>query len=196
MNEIFKDLKDYEGLYQVSNCGRVLSLAKGDGNGNKDRILKQAPNVCKHGTYYYVSPSKNGKARSQQVHRLVAQAFLPNPENKPHVNHIDNDPSNNHVDNLEWCTHSENMLHAHRQGRLDATIAKANKANTDNHQLRAEKRFSALLGDKFISTQMIPNTKGKRSVTYNCKHCNTVYTTRHDSPILGRCRNCKEEEIV
>jgi len=66
--------------------------------------------------YYYVCLSKNGKVRKFKVNRLVAQAFIPNPDNKPFVNHIDGDKLNNNVNNLEWCTQSENMLHAYKYG--------------------------------------------------------------------------------
>ena len=109
MEEIWKDKKDYEGHYQVSNFGRVKSIKFG-----KEIILKQK---IKDG-YYYVGLSKNGIAKNYFVHRLVAQAFLPNPNNLPCVNHKDEDKLNNNVDNLEYCSYSYNNTYGTRLERV------------------------------------------------------------------------------
>ena len=114
-DEIWIDIKGYEGKYFISDKGRVLSTPS---DGKPDKILKQE--VTKRGnhtTYRRVTLSKEGKVQRFQVHRLVAEHFIPNPSNKPMVNHIDNDGSNNNTDNLEWCTAKENMQHSARQGR-------------------------------------------------------------------------------
>ena len=95
MKEIWKDIKDYEGHYQVSNLSRVKSIKFG-----KERIMKQ--NIRRG--YYYVCLSKNGIAKNYFVHRLVAQAFIDNTDNLPQVNHKDENKLNNNVDNLEWCS--------------------------------------------------------------------------------------------
>lgn len=105
MKEIWKDIKDYEGHYQVSNLSRVKSIKFG-----KEIIMKQ--NI-KRG-YYYVGLLKNGKQKNYLVHRLVAEAFLDNPNNYPCVNHKDEDKLNNNVDNLEWCTASYNNTYGTR----------------------------------------------------------------------------------
>lgn len=109
--EIWKNIEGYEGKYQVSNLGNVKSLETwtGDRYIKREKILKN--NLYGNG-YYYVGLSKNGKVKRYKVSRLVAQEFIPNPENKPFINHIDGDKLNNHIDNLEWCTQSENMKHA------------------------------------------------------------------------------------
>lgn len=104
MQEILKDIVGYEGLYKVSNLGYV----KG-----KKGILK--PYINLRG-YYSVCLVKHNKPKTYRLHRIVAQAFIPNPDNKPQVNHIDGDKSNNKAENLEWCTQSENMKHAFRIG--------------------------------------------------------------------------------
>ena len=93
--------------YEVSNLGRV----KGHG-----KIMKPYKHRV---TYKMVDLYKSGKRVARgMVHRMVANAFIPNPDNKPEVNHIDGNPSNNRVDNLEWVTHYENHLHAHRTGLI------------------------------------------------------------------------------
>lgn len=112
MKEIWKNIVGYEGLYQVSNLGRVKSLTRCGGRGYKqirpERILKQA-NV---GGYLVVVLCCNGASKMMRVHRLVAQAFIPNPSNLPIINHNDLNKTNNVVTNLIWSTHQSNMEHA------------------------------------------------------------------------------------
>lgn len=119
MEEIWKDIEGYEGYYQVSNLGRVRSLEhyrKTDRGGyiQKGRILKQE--IMKGKGYCQVSLSKKGKTKKFRVHRLVLEAFVLNPMNKPYVNHINAIRNDNRVDNLEWCTQSENVKHAYKLG--------------------------------------------------------------------------------
>ena len=115
MQEIWKDIEGYEGLYQVSNKGRVKSLSRlvvrvGKPNYiTKEKILKCSE--LKGTGYPAVSLGSNNNFKSMLVHRLVAQAFIPNPDNLPEINHIDNNKNNNHVNNLEWC----NRLYNERQ---------------------------------------------------------------------------------
>ena len=123
MQEIWKDIKNYEGLYQVSNLGRIKSLNRYSYNSvgkyNKkifERILKQA--IAKPG-YYVINLTKNGKQKTYRIHRLVAETFIPNPNNYPMINHIDCNKLNNKVENLEWCTHTHNMQEAARNGLMN-----------------------------------------------------------------------------
>ncbi len=110
MEEIWKDIHGYEGLYQVSNLGNVRSLHyRAKSKGSKIQNLKQQINK---GGYLKVTLLKNGKAKNFFVHRLVACEFIPNPNNKPQINHLDGNKSNNTINNLEWATNSENQTHA------------------------------------------------------------------------------------
>ena len=101
--EIWKPIKDFEGYYEVSNIGRVRSLNyKRTGKG---KILK---NIEDYKGYLEVGLTKNGKRKQFRIHRLVAEAFIPNPENKPCIDHINTVKSDNRVENLRWVTYKEN----------------------------------------------------------------------------------------
>lgn len=119
INEIWKDIKGYEGMYQVSNLGRVKSLGI-SGCSNiclKDKILN--PSFDRKNGYKRACLCKSGNEKRVGVHILVANAFIPNPENKPQVNHINGDKTDNRVENLEWCTCMENIQHSIKMGLVD-----------------------------------------------------------------------------
>ncbi len=113
----WRDIKGYEGLYQVSDTGLVRSVDRMT-TGNRNRMLKGK--LLSQGTntfgYFVVALCKDGKARTKRVHRLVAEAFLPCDNERPYINHKDGNPQNNQVDNLEWCTQKENVQHAYDTG--------------------------------------------------------------------------------
>lgn len=111
--EVWKDIEGYEGRYQVSNLGRVKRVTTG-------RILKSCKN---RGGYLYVNLCKQGVVSNKRIHRLVAQAFIPNPENKSDINHIDEDKTNNTVTNLEWTTRKENLNHGTHNDRVSKTLS-------------------------------------------------------------------------
>jgi len=108
-NEIWKDIKGYESLYQISNYGRLKSLIKKE----KIIIIKL---IHDKKNYLNYTLHKNGRTKSEKIHRLVAEAFIPNSENKPQINHINGIKTDNRVCNLEWCTNSENQIHAYKNG--------------------------------------------------------------------------------
>jgi hypothetical protein len=115
--EIWKDIEGYEGKYQVSSCGRVKSL-----NYNKtgrEQILE--PIKFSNG-YLLVCLYKNGKGKYKLIHRLVAEAFIPNPKNLPYVNHKDENKENNRVDNLEWCEQKYNLNYGTRNERISKKL--------------------------------------------------------------------------
>ena len=105
MVKIWKPIKNYEDIYEVSDCGDVKNI-------KLNKILKQTP----RNWYLRVSLNRNSYEKKCSVHRLVAEAFLPNPNNYEQVNHIDGDKSNNNINNLEWCTCKENTRHALNSG--------------------------------------------------------------------------------
>lgn len=134
--EIWKDIPNTEGCYQVSNYGRFKSvftrlLNKGSKfSYKKERILK----LGKYSNdYLQFSGNVNNKRVTGIAHRLVAQAFIPNPENKPQVNHLDGNKQNNHVDNLCWATISENIRHSYEV--LNRKTADQSGVNNKNVKL-------------------------------------------------------------
>ena len=104
MEEVWKDIEGYEGLYQISNLGNVKSLRYQ----GRDEAKVLTPK-CNNMGRLWVELRKHGEARQYLIHRLVAFAFIPNPEDYPQINHIDENPKNNIVDNLEWCTGEYNI---------------------------------------------------------------------------------------
>lgn len=122
MNEEWRDVVGYEGLYQVSSIGRVKSLFRYRDCGPKglqpmpERMLKQSRDKGQS-KYLHVSLSKGGNVKTWSVHTLVAFAFIPNPNGLPMVNHKDTNKVNNCADNLEWTTRIGNAQHAVANGR-------------------------------------------------------------------------------
>ena len=110
--EEWRDVKGYEGLYQVSNYGKVRHMMFKNNIVEKKQIKLLKLYTNKQGRVY-ISLYKNGHRKNCIVHRLVAGAFLDNPQGLPEVNHIDGNPSNNFVKNLEWCTKKYNAQHAY-----------------------------------------------------------------------------------
>lgn len=175
MEEKWKDIKNYEGLYQVSNLGRVRSLNHIRKNGksenniyiNKGRILKAA---IQNVGYMFVVLSKNGKTKGYRVHRLVAEAFISNPNNYKCVNHKDENKQNNCVNNLEWCTHKYNNSY----GTKPMRIAKGNSKKVNQYDLKGNfiKQWNSFmdieryLNIKYANSIINACCKGKRKTAY------------------------------
>lgn len=148
--EIWKDIEGYEGLYVVSNKGRIKCLEhkcpgryKGKSRTVKEHMMVQVLN--KENGYYYVTLSNADRGKTFSVHRLVANAFLENPENLPYVNHKDETRTNNNVENLEWCTvlynntynnvHKRKKKYIHRyEYEKDVLLEKCNKFSKELKQ--------------------------------------------------------------
>ena len=133
--EIWKPVRNYEGKYMVSNTGEVKSLNYR--RTGKERILK---GVDYGEGYLYVSLWKDGKVKQCRINRLVAQAFIPNPNNLPEVNHKNEDKTDNRVENLEWCSKSHNVNHGTRNKRAAEKLK--GKKHSEEHNKKIGKKLS------------------------------------------------------
>lgn len=129
--EVWKSIKGYEGLYEVSNCGNVFSLYS-KRNIDCGLTSKKYKRVCL---------SMEGKSKFHHVHRLVAEAFIPNPENKPQVNHKDGNKMNNCVENLEWCDNSQNQQHAYDVGLKNKKLSSVNRKFICENYVPGDRQF-------------------------------------------------------
>ena len=158
---------DLDSRYEVSNIGRVRSTNYK--NTGETKILSLS---IEHGGYRHVRLCNvDGKRRTYQVHRLVAMAFIPNPDNKPCINHLDEDPSNNCVENLEWCTYGENNvyndLHIRRaKTRCTTVVAYDNLGNEVGRYRSACHAAEVVAGAKKSGRLIIEACKGKRNKAY------------------------------
>lgn len=153
--EIWKAVKGYDGLYEVSNNGKVKNFVSG-------KLLSPVDNGV---GYLKVELWKEKRGKKKYVHRMVAEAFLPNLHNKTEVNHIDGNPSNNCVSNLEWVSSSENTKHAVYKGALKAWGNKAKPIEAINIESGVVLRFATISeAERALSTRHITSVlKGKRN---------------------------------
>ena len=163
--EYWRPVVGYEGLYMVSNFGRVKSLNYRQTG--KEAILKtgRKGRCDKFGhRYSSVSLSKNGKVKDKLVHRLVAEAFIPNPNNLPEVNHKDEDKTNNCVDNLEWCTGKYNCNYGTRN---EGTRRGVEQCSLDGKLIKVWPSISEVFSQLGYSTSHISECcQGKRIAAY------------------------------
>ena len=138
MDEIWKDIEGYEGLYQISNKGRVKSLKWG-----KERILR--PGIDTSG-YCFIILYNDSVSKTFKLHRLVAQTFIPNLYNKSQVNHKDECKTNNTVENLEWATAKENSNYGSRNERLSRKILQYSKSGEFVREWQSAAEVERVLG--------------------------------------------------
>lgn len=176
-----KSMKQFRDTpYLVNDSGQVFRVGKA-------KCLK--PDTSPKG-YQRVTLCIDGKTERFLVHRIVAEVFLGLDPDREYVNHKDSTPSNNHVTNLEWCTHSENMLHSHAAGTCSNQLAssKASEIKT----LETELKFRDLLGKNFIRVE---NIIPRNFVVFNCPSCSKEMKCRVDSSTLHTfpisCKACK-----
>lgn len=163
--EIWKDIKGYDGLYKVSNKGNVRSLDRIDSLWRliKGKLLK--PWITKNG---YVIIKLGRKHKHFLVHRLVANAFIPNPYNKPQVDHINSDRSNNNVSNLRWVTQTENNLNpiTHRK-MCESKKGKNHPMYNKNQSDETKKKKSKAVIQKSINGEIIREWFGQSEAAHN-----------------------------
>lgn len=150
--EEWKDIKGYEGLYKISNLGRVKSF-----QGVKERILKSNIQNC---GYEYVVLAMNGKFKTKNIHRLVAEIFIPNPNNYKEINHIDENKHNNNVNNLEWCTRSYNASYGNTPKSKEKVILQYNKNGDFIKKWKSISEVERQL--KISHVSIVNNCKNKR----------------------------------
>lgn len=166
IEEVWKDIPNFEGRYMASNLGRVKSMKYR--HHNKEEILKQESN---HNYKRVCLFTKDGRRHHFRVHRLVATTFLPNPNNYNEINHKDENPSNNCVDNLEWCEHTYNINYGTRTQKARLGIIKSIKQYDKNNNFikkynsitEIEKEFN------FNRSNIIACAKGRISTAYGFK---------------------------
>ena len=189
MIEIWKPVKGFEN-YEVSNLGQVKSL-----NYNRTKEAKIL-RLCKNKDgYLCVHLHKNGKGYAKKVHRLVTAAFIPNPEGKTEVNHIDGNKTNNRVENLEWATHSENMHHAWETGLCKALKGENHPMHGKQLSEETKKKLSEALKGKYTGKYTGKKNPRARKVicittgeTFNCiLEAEEKYNIAHQS--ISKC--CK-----
>jgi hypothetical protein len=162
MEEIWKDILGYEGIYQISSHGRLKSLARVDckGQKRKERIISLANDVD---GYKICTLSKDRVNKNVRIHRLVAQAFIENPHNLPQVNHIDSVRHNNFVENLEWCTSKQNTEHSVKLKRHSycdrngASVLTNKQVLEIYHSTLSTKRLSDMYGVGTLAITRIKN---------------------------------------
>lgn len=139
--------------YYITKDGTVI-------NKKNKRIVKQRIEI---NGYVRVGIYKNSIQKMMFVHRLVAETYIPNPDNKPQVNHIDGDKQNNHVSNLEWCTASENFTHARETGLYKGWTVESRKKNSKSHINKnfTKTHIDNLSGDKNHNARTVKNSRGE-----------------------------------
>jgi len=176
--EIWRPVYGYEGLYEVSNFGKVRSVNRWVPNGKGGTISLNSvalrPSVNTFG-YFMVNLCKCGKTNTRLVHRLVASSFLKNEHGKKIVNHIDGNKKNNYVSNLEWCTASENTKHAYSIGLMRITECMRKTMNRSRAVVRID---------------MFGNSKTYHSLT-SASICESVSLTSIANNLAGRSKYCK-----
>ena len=176
MNEVWKDIQGYEGKYQVSNLGRVKSLSRKVFNGAgyyviNEKILKPRKT---HTGYLRVHLCRDDR----YIHRLVAEAFIPNSNNYSEVNHKDENKQNNRVDNLEWCTREYNLVYGSRKDY------KKHFCKEYNIKMKGKKVICLNTNEEFLSIREAARTYKIHNTTIS-RACRGIYKTAGEHPITG-----------
>jgi len=169
--EVWKQIKGYEGRYLVSNYGRIKSMP--NKSWSTERILKPV-----NQTYSFIDLCKDGKVKKLTIHRIVANAFIDNPLNKPDVNHINGNKHDNRLENLEWVTKSENQRHAVKLGLINCKGTKNSQSKLSEEKVikiyNSDMRTSELSKIYNISPSTICDIRHNRSWTHITNNLNNA----------------------
>ncbi len=162
MQEIWKDINEYEGLYQVSNLGRLKSIGRYIVTGNRKRFMngKILNGTKNENGYMFFALRKGGQYKSFKIHRLVATAFIDNPEQKRTVNHKNSIKDDNRVENLEWATHSENHLHSYKIGKRKPALLGKSGILSQSGKCILQFTKTGLYEDFHLSARMAEKSTG------------------------------------
>lgn len=185
--EEWRDIEGYNGIYQVSNLGRVRSLSSIDKLGHK-RIGKIINlHKCKDG-YVNVCLHKDGKKKYFRVHRLVAIAFIPNPNNLPEVNHIIDDyehRSDNRVENLEWCDHKYNCNYGTHNEKISKSVKGKKRPNSTGYKHSQARKIKCLTTNEIFTTMKEAHEKYNINEGHICECCQGKRKSAGKHPITG-----------
>lgn len=192
--EKWKPISGYEGLYEVSSKGNIKSFHK-----SKNGILmKLFTEKLKHTNYKCLTlVDVFGNKKQFRLHRIVAEMFLPNSENKRFVNHIDNNGENNCIENLEWCTQSENIKHSHNQNR-SKQVYLANKIQSNKAQINREQMIGKKYG-KWLVLKALPKEYTAKTISKMLCKCECGIQKEVDMISLKnnrstKCKSCATKE--
>lgn len=160
--EIWKDINNYKGLYQISNKGNVKSRSSWKNGG----LL--SPGNTRQG-YKQVGLCRNGKVKRVYIHRLVAEAFIPNPNKLPDINHKDGNPSNNALHNLEWCTEKENTEHAINSGLM--TFPSGEKSRATKREINQLDKNGNFINHFFSIAEAVKQNSFHKNVKAQISSC-------------------------
>lgn len=194
--EIWKDIADYEGYYRISSFGRVQSLKNSRGNTlDEPKVMKL---IISHKGYLEVSLSKKHVRKKHKVHRLVAQAFIPNPDNKEQINHINCNKLDNCVQNLEWVTAKENVRHAQINGLIPTAYrGESNRqAKLTDDQVEQIRTEYITRDRKYRGSALAKKYNVSSTTIYDIIYNRTYYNPTYNPPNFPQPRRKLTDEQV
>lgn len=194
--EKWKPISGYEGLYEISSYGRIKSFHK---NKTEGKLIKLFTERLSHTNYKCLTlVDIFGNKKQFRVHRIVAEMFILNKENKRFINHIDNNGENNLASNLEWCSQSENIKHSHNQGRQKNNVINANKIQSEKAKLNRESMIGKKFG-KWLVLKALPKEFTIKTISKMLCRCDCGIEKEVDMISLKnnrstKCKSCATKD--